>query len=92
MPLIDGATVLRRDERMIMRRGKDGWALVDPYRRTLLKLNPSAQLIWDLLDGTHTLAQVLERLKQEFQADEAVLEKDLQHFVAQLRQREMISG
>lgn len=92
MALIDRAAVLRRDERMIMRRCVDGWALVDPYRRTLFMLNPCARLIWELLDGRHTLGDVLCRLREEFDADDRVLEKDVRQFIGELRRREMVVG
>lgn len=92
MPLTEKSALPRRDDRMIMRRCADGWALVDTYRRTMLMLNPSARLIWEMLDGNHTLAQVVCRLSGEFDVDERVLEKDVRQFIGELRKREMIVG
>ncbi len=90
MPLIDASAVVCRDERIIMRQSQEGWALVDPYRRTIISLNPSGRLIWELLDGAHTLGQILCRLTGEFEIDERTAAQDLQSFLNELARREMI--
>ncbi len=64
--------------------------LVDPYRRTFLKLNPVASRIWELLDGERTVAGVIEALGSEFDADAATIEKDTRAFLKELFRREMI--
>jgi hypothetical protein len=64
--------------------------LIDPYRRVLVKLNPVAQEIWLLLDGSRTCAGIREGLKAVFDADDKELEKDVDDFLKDLIRREMI--
>ena len=64
--------------------------LIDPYRRTLVKLNPAAQEIWRLLDGSRTYAGIIERLKAVFEVEAEELEKDVYVFLQDLIRREMI--
>jgi hypothetical protein len=47
-------------------------------------LNPVANRIWELLDGKHTLAEVRDRLLEEFEVSSQELEQDLQEFSLQL--------
>uniref|UniRef100_A0A7C3V7F9 PqqD family protein n=1 Tax=Desulfobacca acetoxidans TaxID=60893 RepID=A0A7C3V7F9_9BACT len=53
-------------------------------------LNPVANRIWELLDGQRTLAEVRDRLLEEFEVSSEELEQDLHEFIAQLRQIEAI--
>jgi hypothetical protein len=65
-------------------------ALIDPYRRTLVTLNPAAFVIWQLLDGRRSAADIIEQLKTEFEVDGKTLERDVLDFYKDLIVREMI--
>jgi hypothetical protein len=64
--------------------------LIDPYRRTLVELNPVAQEIWRLCDGSCSITEILRFLTDEFDAEPRRLEKDVLAFLGQLSSREMI--
>ena len=68
----------------------DGPALIDPYRRTLVKMNPTALYIWELLDGGRSVAAIIEILKAEFEIDPKIIKKDVINFLKELNKREII--
>jgi coenzyme PQQ biosynthesis protein PqqD len=80
----------RKNDTIIYKDADGNAALIDPYRRTLVKLNPAAHRIWQLLDGEHPVAAIIEMLKDEFDADAKILEKDVTGFIKELTRREMI--
>ena len=49
-------------------------------------LNPVANRIWELLDGKRTMAEVRDRLLEEFEVSSQELEQDLQEFTEQLKE------
>ncbi len=81
----------RKSAQIIYKELSDGPALIDSYRRTLMKLNPVAQSIWQLLDGNHSSAAIIEILENEFDADAKILEKDVLNFLREMFRREMIN-
>lgn len=80
----------RKNNQIIYKELNDGSALIDPYRRTLVKLNPAAQAIWQLLDGKHSVAAIIDVLKNEFEIDVKILEKDVRGLLRDFIRREII--
>lgn len=64
--------------------------LVDPYRRTLIKLDPVAAEIWKLLDGKRSVDGIIESLGGTFEVDKEELEKDVSDFIKDLTRREIV--
>ncbi len=87
---IDTSYCYRKNDLIIYKDLGDGQALIDPYRRTLVKLNPTAQAIWQLLDGGHSAAAIIDILKNEFEIETKILEKDVIAFLNDLIRREII--
>lgn len=88
---IDIGYCYRKNDQIIYKYLVDGLALIDPYRRTLVKLNPTAQAIWQLLDGEHSVASIIDILKNEFEIDTKILEKDVIGLLKDLIRREIIN-
>ncbi len=80
----------RRNEQIIYRELDGTGVLIDPYRRTLVRLNPVGSKIWQLLDGSHSVAAINEELENEFEVDPEKLDKDVRAFLKGLFRREMI--
>jgi hypothetical protein len=57
----------------------------------LYTLNETGQAIWKKLDGTRTLGEVVEALKEEFEGDAAALESDVMGFAAEMTRRSILS-
>lgn len=81
-----------KKSKSIVSRRIAGEAVLVPLRRNaadldaIYALNETAAVAWDVLDGTVSLRQVLERILAEFVVDAATAEKDLLELIAQLRE------
>jgi hypothetical protein len=88
--MIDMNHCFKRNDSIIFKELGEGPALIDPYRRTLISLNPAALEIWQLLDGERSVSGIIDALREIFDADEKVLEKDTVNFLDELAKREII--
>ena len=68
----------------------DGPALIDPYRRVLIQLNPTGVEIWGLLDGERSVIEIISVLRDKFEVSDETLNKDVVSFLKELFRREMI--
>jgi coenzyme PQQ biosynthesis protein PqqD len=57
----------------------------------LYTLNPAGQAIWQQLDGTRTLAAVVDALAQEFDAPRADIEADVLGFCDEMVRRGILT-
>ncbi len=87
---VESGYCYKKNEQIIFKELADGPALIDPYRRMLVKLNPTAQAIWQLVDGAHPAADIIVILQNEFAVDARTLERDVLSFFRDLIKREMI--
>ncbi len=90
MLMIDANYCYSKNDSIIFKEMADGPVLIDPYRRTLISLNPAAFEIWQLLDGQRPVFGIVEALRDIFDVDEKELEKDTSSFLKELIKREMI--
>lgn len=88
--MVDTSYCFKKNEQIIYKDLADGPVLIDPYRRTLIRLNSMALEIWRLLDGEHSVAGIVEILKDRFDAGELDLKKDVTDFLSELVKREII--
>jgi hypothetical protein len=87
---IDIKYFFSKNEQTIFTDMEDGPALIDPYRRTLIKLNPAAHRIWQLLDGKNSAEDIIGVMEAEFEIDERTLRRDVIDFLKDLIRREII--
>ena len=87
---IDKRRCFKKNPQIICKESGGGRVLVDPYRRTLVELNPVAGGIWEMLDGACPVSGVIDALRDDFEVDPAALEKDVLAFLRELVRREMI--
>ena len=80
----------RKNEQILCKELEGAPVLIDPYRRTLITLNPVGFDIWQLLDGEHSALGIINNLKELFDIDEKHLEKDVINFLEDLAKREII--
>lgn len=57
----------------------------------ILSLNDVGSFIWKQMDGNHTLRDVLDLLCHEYDVDEATATNDLETFVAQLLEHDLVT-
>ncbi|HNQ50586.1 MAG TPA: PqqD family protein [Candidatus Omnitrophota bacterium] len=87
---IDKNRCFKKNGQLICKEDGSRGVVIDPYRRTLVRLNEAARQIWDLLDGKTSCAGIISRLTEAFDADAREIEKDAEAFLTELLRREMI--
>jgi hypothetical protein len=88
--MVDTSHYYRKNEQILCKELEDGPVLIDAYRRTLVRLNPTALEIWGLLDGGHSVDEIIVALRDTFEIGEQELKKDVIKFLQELAKREMI--
>jgi len=68
----------------------EGPVLIDPYRRTMVPLDPVGLEIWRLLDGSRDVEDMVTILSGLFDVGEETLRRDVASFLRELAKREMI--
>lgn len=53
-------------------------------------LNPVASRIWELLETPHTFNQLIDKLMQEFDIDEASCQRDVEAFLKQMMEKKLV--
>lgn len=57
----------------------------------MIKLNPSAKVIWNALEENKDFEGILEEMKKNFSAvDDATLREDINYFLNKLREHEIL--
>lgn len=56
----------------------------------LLTLNETGESIWDLLPQCETVDEIVKKMLEEYDVDEAVLRADVEAILSQLRELEII--
>lgn len=56
----------------------------------IFTMNPSGKAIWERLDGTRSLAEVVDELAAAYQVTPAEMEQDVCGFVGELLKRSML--
>jgi len=82
--MFDSDTRLRQKEGLLAQRAADTRVLLDPADGRYYALDEVSGRVWDLCDGTRTVAQVVETLCAEYEAPAETIEADVQEFLADL--------
>lgn len=56
----------------------------------MITLNGPAEVIWKCLEAGAERSEIIERLKSEYDVDEATLNADLEYFLNRLRERSIL--
>ena len=64
--------------------------LIDANEGELLHCNEVGSRVWELLDGTRSVVQLLDEIHAEFDVSPARLGKDVRRFVGTLHRMELI--
>lgn len=71
--------------------GKDGGLVVMPMRREIQVLNPVGILVFSLLDGTRSEAEIVAQVLEEFDVSPEEAAEDVAGFLEQLRAAGMLA-
>ena len=70
----------------------EGGLVVDPRQSEVKVLNPVGSKIYSLLDGEHSIEQIVAAVVEEFDVAETVARADIEAFLDDLRERDMLKG
>ena len=88
--MFDMASRFKKNLQIMQKELADGPALIDPYRRVLIQLNPTGVEIWGLLDGERSVLEIIGALRDRFEVSDETLKKDVISFLKELFRREMM--
>ncbi|MCU1302681.1 MAG: hypothetical protein JWQ87_2965 [Candidatus Sulfotelmatobacter sp.] len=69
---------------------QDGAVVLNIRQGQMFNLNPVGSRILELLKSGSTEADVIDEISRQFGADRAVVERDVQEFVASLKQHQLV--
>lgn len=79
-----------RDERISWRVIENEAVLVDPDEGELLRFNPIGTEIWQDLDGTRTVDDIIDHIHQIFEVNRKRAQRDVLRFLNKLVRRELV--
>jgi hypothetical protein len=88
--MVDINCRFKKNPQIMQKELADGPALIDPYRRVLIQLNPTGVEIWELLNGERSILDITDALRERFEVGDETLKKDVVSFLKELFRREMI--
>lgn len=90
--LIDPTDIYRLKEDVLMANFDGCGVLFDLETRRCIEINRTGMDVIAHLDGRNPLSRIIARLADEYDQPHECLQKDLQHFVELLLERNMIDG
>ena len=81
---------LVRSERFAWQVIEDEAVVLDREEEEMLRLNPIATEIWQALDGSRSIVELIDQIHQSFDVDRKTAENDVLRFVKELVNREMV--
>lgn len=70
----------------------DEAVLVLPQRGQVKVLNQVGAFLWELLDGQHSVADLIEQLCQSYEVDEQTAQADILAFLKDLETRDLLAS
>jgi hypothetical protein len=72
-----------KKEGILSRKTGDEWVLYDTDEKSVHIVNDTAEFIWNLCDGTHTLKDIVERMRDTFDVPDGTdLEKSVNEIIS----------
>jgi hypothetical protein len=89
--MIDLLAIPRRSPNSAYRTYDGQATIVLPDRAEVNVLNPIGSIVWDRMDGTRTVAQLIEAVVEEYEISPEQARRDVLEFIETLRQHGMVS-
>ena len=81
-----------RKEGVEARKLGDEYLLYDPDTGALHVLNASAQIIWQMCDGSHTSGEMQSAMRDAFDVCDADIAGDVEQILSSLREKGLLAG
>ncbi len=89
-PFITPHQLLQRQPDMVFSHIDDEVVMMSIETGEYYGLNPVASRIWELLETPHTFNQLIDKLMQEFDIDEASCQRDVEAFLKQMMEKKLV--
>jgi hypothetical protein len=97
MPTINMSSIFKHAETIVARE-IEGELIIIPLssgvgnmEEELYSLNESGKAIWNLLDGSKSLSQIVKTLQEEYDAPATAISEDVESLIAELLSRKIIT-
>ena len=87
---VDVSGLWRRDNALPFQRLEEDTIVVDPSRREVHLLNPTAARVWELLEAPRTIDQIVVVLADEYDVADDELQADVSELVAALAEKAVV--
>lgn len=87
--------MLRIREGFVMRNILDEWIIVPIGARAtsetyIMSVNESGHMLWEMLEQGATEADLLAKMLEEYEVDEATAKGDLDEFLARMKEKDVL--
>lgn len=84
---------LMSNPNVVFRDTTDNWALLfDPSSGQVVSINPVGVAIWALLDGSHSMDEIIRIVSNSFVGESPTLAEDIQSFITGLIEKGLIGN
>lgn len=66
--------------------------LFDPVTATAYPITPSAMRIWELCDGAHSLAAIVDDLESQYEVEREALASDVKALLADFKEKGLLAA
>ena len=88
--MVDAEQVWVRRPSLVWRKVGDEAVILDPDQRVLRGLNDTGWQVWELLDGSHTVADIARELAAHYSIPEERTRQDVDTLLRDLKRAELI--
>ena len=88
--MVDMKSILTRNEECPVRPVGSGLVIKSPKSNETHSIEDIGAFIWNRLDGNMTLDEILDEILHEYEVGAQTAEQDLQAFISQLMEAELV--
>jgi coenzyme PQQ biosynthesis protein PqqD len=81
----------QREESIVWRRGDEGVVVLNPNDGQYFALDEVGGRIWELCDGSRSIAEISDALAEEYDADASVIQADAVELLRELQDERLVT-
>ena len=87
---MDSKRIPKSNSDIIWRTLDDGAVLVSPTKGKVRVLNEIGTIIWQMLDGNHTIFDIEQKIVQQYEVPSTQASADVQSFLSELEEKGLL--
>jgi len=88
---MDRQQIPNKSPELIWREMDDGTVIISPDGGQVRVLNEVGTLVWQLMDGQRTIADITNHIAQEYEISAVVAAADVENFLLELDERDILT-